>query len=307
MRVMVCVKQVIDVRTPLAVDRRRSTVTTPGIAPMISRADISAMEAGMGLKASIPEAEVIALSIGPASADAALRYCLARGTNGAWRVWDEGLKADDPYMVAEIIAQAARTASCSLILCGLVSDDLRSAIVPGVIAEKLCWPWVSRVVTLIVAQNAAAVTALQRGERGSRLEISCSLPAVIAFDPVLPMHQYVSIRRLQAAESKPIQTFSLDQLGLKIQEVMGIQPPVKVVKVRQPKPRTKRTVTASQHLSGEDMMWQMISGSSTKTEKNNLIRGNPAEVAERILEFLSEKGFVHQGHKESNKKEPGLP
>jgi len=105
-------------------------------------------------------------------------------------------------------------------------------------------------------------------------------------------------------ENKPIQIYNLNQLGLQSQEIMGSQSPVKVVKVRQPKPRTKRTVIGSQQLSGEELMWQMISGASGKKDDGNLVRGEPEKLAERILNFLTEKGIFHPSkasYRESNK------
>jgi electron transfer flavoprotein beta subunit len=301
MRIMVCVKQVIDVRAPLIVDRRTSIVTAPGTSPVINKADICAIETAMGLKGSI-RTEVLAVSIGPAFADRALRYCLARGVDIAWRIWDESIALGDPYIIAEIIAEAAKISHCSALLCGMASEDSQSAIVPALIAEKLGWPWVNRVVNIKLVENFTGVTVLQRGERGSRLEISCCLPSVLALYPALSGHQYVSARRLRAAERKPIQTYSLTQLGLQSHEVISHKSPIKVKKVRQPKPRTKRTVIASRQVSGEDLVWQMISGTSGKKENDNLARGEPIMLAERILEFLSEKGIIHRT-KEFHKRE----
>lgn len=304
MRVMVCVKQVIDVRAPLIVDRRTSAVTAPGTTPIMNRADLCALEAAMGLKEKRPSTEVTALSIGPANVDRVLRYCLARGVNDAWRIWDEGIPIDDPYRISQIISQAARISHCSLLLCGMKSEDSGSAILPALISERMGWPWVNRAVSLRLSENATGITALQRGERGGRLEISCDLPALLAFYPSLSGHQYVSSHRLRAAEKIPLQIHTLNQLGLQSQELMACPSPVKVVKVRQPKPRTKRTAIASQPLSGEELMWQMISGASGKKDDENLLRGEPEKLAERILNFLTEKGFYHPSkvsHKESNK------
>jgi len=145
--------------------------------------------------------------------------------------------------------------------------------------------------------------AAERGE-GGRLEIFCNLPTLLAFYPALSGHQYISLRRLRLAENKPIEIYNLNKLGLQPQELIDSQSPVKVVKVRQPKPRTKRTAIASQQLSGEELMWQMISGASGKKDDENLLRGEPEKLAERILNFLTEKGIYHPSkgsHKESNK------
>jgi electron transfer flavoprotein beta subunit len=304
MRIMVCVKQVIDVRTPLTVDRRTSAVFAPGTIPIINRADLCALEAAMGLKESTPSAEVIALSIGPANVDKVLRYCLARGVNDAWRIWEEGIPISDPYAIGELISQTVRISNCSLLLCGMVSEDSCSAIVPILVAQKMSWPWVNRVVSIQLLEDATGITVLQRGEKGGRLEIFCNLPTLLAFYPALSGHQYISSRRLRWAENKPIEIYDLNKLGLQSQELIDSQSPVKAVKVRQPKPRTKRTAIASQQLSGEELMWQMISGTSGRKDDDNLVRGEPEKLAERILNFLTEKGIFHStkaSHKESNK------
>jgi electron transfer flavoprotein beta subunit len=304
MRIVLCVKQIIDVRAPLIVEKRTFAVTVPGTLPIINRSDLCALEAVMGLKEKIPSAKVTALSIGPPNVDKVLQYCLARGVNEAWRIWDEGIPIGDPYVVSQIISQVARISQCSLLLCGMMSEDSCSAIVPALVAEKLSWPWVNRVVRIQLLEDAAGITVLQRGERGGRLEIFCNLPTLLAFYPALSGHQYISLRRLRLAEKKRIEIYNLNKLGLQPQELMESQFPVKVVKVRQPKPRTKRTAMASLQLSGEELMWQMISGASGKKDDENLLRGDPEKLAERILSFLTEKGIFHpskESHKESDK------
>ena len=306
MRIIVCVKQVHDVRTPLAVDRRTNTVTSPGAIPIMNRADLCALEAAMSLKGRTPSAEVVALSIGPADVDKVLRYCLARGVNHAWRVWDEGIPIVDSYVVSELICRIAQRSQCSLLLCGMVSEDSCSAIIPALVAEKMGWPWVNGVVSIQGLEDAEGVTVLQRGEKGGRLEINCNLPALLAFYPALSGHQYISSRRLRLAKNKPIEFYNLNRLGLQPQELRDRQSPIKVVKVRQPKPRTKRTAIASQQLSGEELMWQMISGTSGKKDDDNLVRGEPEKLAEHILNFLTEKGIFHPSkatHKEANRRD----
>jgi electron transfer flavoprotein beta subunit len=301
---MLCVKQVVDVRTPLIVDRRTSAVTAPGTIPILNRSDLCALEVAMGLKGRTPPVKVTALSIGPANVDKVLQYCIARGVDDAWRVWDEGIPVGDPYIVSQIISQAAQLSQCSLLLCGMMSKDSGSAIVPALVAKKLNWPWVNRVISMKLPENIMGITALQRGEKANRREIFCNLPAVMAFYPTLSAHQYISLRRLRSAGNRAIQTYNLKQLGLQSQELNGSQSPVKVVKVRQPKPRTKRSAIASQELSGEELMWQMISGPSSRKDDDNLVRGEPDKLAERILLFLTEKGIFHSTkgpQKESNK------
>ena len=51
-------------------------------------------------------------------------------------------------------------------------------------------------------------------------------------------------------------------------------------------------------------MWQMMaSGGSSKKGDDNLVRGEPEKLAERILSFLTEKGLFHPSktsHQESH-------
>ena len=55
---------------------------------------------------------------------------------------------------------------CSLVLCGMMSDDSRSAVVPVLAAERLNWPLVSRV---LMKADQKSVTVRREGRAGSRL------------------------------------------------------------------------------------------------------------------------------------------
>ncbi len=304
MRLMVCLKEVLDVRAPLTLDRRRSTVTTPGMPAVVSRADIAALEGAMGIKEIFPETEILALTIGPEAAEKALRYSVARGADRAWRIWEEGLDPGNPRRVAGIIAAAAHRFAPSVVFCGVMSEDTGQAAVPALAAESLGWTWVSRAVQVELRDNIDYVKVLQRGERGNRLVINCPIPALVAVDPGIALHQYVSVRRLMNAEKKSVQIFTPAELGFPAQEGGPGPSPVKVVRMRPPKPRTKRTAAPAQQISGEEMMWQMISGPSAKTDAEKLVQGPPEELAERILQFLSENISLETAPKGSSAEAP---
>lgn len=281
MRVITCVKEKTNFPLP------ENAATDSLNIPAIGRADLSALEAALTIKSNVPKVEVIALNVGSSSGESALRYCLARGADAAWR-----LEVDNPsnssHLTAAAIAQAVTMSGSSLVLCGALSNDWQSGIVPARLATSLNLPWISRVVTIEVIEENKSVVVMQKGERGARFEVKSNLPAVLSFDPGIQLYQYVSIRRLHEAENVPIQVFNIEELGLDSQNAKEF---FSKIKIRLPKPRTKRSTMEISQSSGEDMMWQMISG-STKQAEDNLVRGDAHTLAQRIADLLKEKGVL---------------
>ena len=253
--------------------------------------DIYALEGAMDCKRRNGNIEVIALTFGPGGFDELLRYSLARGVDHAVRIWQEGIAPDDPFTIGKILAQFARRSDVSLVFCGMMSEDSCSAMMPAIIAAELSWPWANRVIRGGTMDKDREIRVVQKAERGGRLEASLGIPSVLAFCPNLDGFRYVSLHRRLRKQDSPLQLYRPEDLGMVGHDANGSEAPIKIKRIRQPKPRTKRTAIASQALSGEDLMWAMISGTKKKQD-DNLIRGAPSELADSILNLLMEKGML---------------
>ncbi len=283
-------KQVVDGKGPPALSQVPGGGPPPDASLTVNICDLYALEAAMAFKEKRADAEITALTIGPEDSDQVVRYALARGADHATRIWHEEISVDDPFTVGMIIAIFARLSGCSLLFCGMMSEDSCSAIVPALVAERLGWNWVNRVIGIEPAKNGSGLRVLQKGERGARLEISCGLPAVLACCPRMQGFNYVSLHRRLLVQQRPVRLHSREDLGFEAPD--AVDPPMKILRTRSPKPRTKRTAIASKALTGEDLMWAMISGKGGKKQEDQLIRGDPDELAGKILDFLLEKGML---------------
>ena len=290
MHIIVCMKQTREGEGPPAFPRRKG-LEMPSESPSINLCDIYALEAAVTLKEKGLGVQITALTVGPHSSDQVLRYALARGANHAARIWHESLSIDDAFAVGMILARFTGLSDASLLFCGMMSEDSCSAMVPAFTAAKLKWPWMNRVIHVDGVESNSSIRAVQKGEKGDRLGVLCNLPAVLAFCPCVEGFQYVSVHRQLRTTNRPIQIGELDQLELEPTELAQISP-ITIVGTRYPKPRTKRTAIASQGLSGEDLMWSMISGSGGQKQDDNLVRGDPKKLADSILDYLLEEGLL---------------
>lgn len=294
MRIMVCIKNILDVRLPVQVNRKGDTVALKNCDPVyiINPPDMSALEAAMSGKDSGNGSELIAVMVGGSGTGEALRYCLARGADKAWRIWEDGLDGGDPYLVSLILSRAAGKYSPDLIICGISSEDSNNGLLPAMLAERLKWPWINQVTDFKITDEGTSIKALKRAEKGSRIEVKCRTPAVLSIDRNSFPQQYVSANRLRSARHELITGFSPEDLSITGDEIDQSRRPVKVIRTRFPKPRIKRTAIPVQEVPGEELLWKMISGSNSKKEDKLLVRGSPSEQAVKIINFLMEKNML---------------
>lgn len=288
MKIIVCMKEVSEGRGP-QVSRRITAEANQRSSSTVNVYDLYALEAAMALRRKNSGVEVAALTVGPEHSDRVLRYALARGVNHAFRISSEGIAVDDPFSVGTAIARFARFFGGALICCGMMSEDSCWGIVPALVAEKLGWPWVNRVIEMAPAKDGASLRVMRKEEQGAILEVECGSPAVLACCPRMEGFDYVSAHRRARMEERPICLYSLEDLGEAVSEADA---PIRILRTRNPKPRTKRTAIASKALSGEELMLAMISGTGGKKRDDQIIRGNPGELAGKILDFLLGKGIL---------------
>ncbi|WP_170302058.1 electron transfer flavoprotein subunit beta/FixA family protein [Desulfosarcina widdelii] len=258
--------------------------------PCVSLYDLYALEEALDLREKQPGIEITALTIGPEDCDQVVRYAMARGADHAVRIWHDSINPDDPFAIGMIVALFARFLGCSLIFCGIMSEDLRSAIMPSFAAERLGWNWLNMVIDIEPAENGSGVRVIQKREKGKRVETFCGFPAVLACCHKSDGFDYVSLHRRLRMQNKPVRLYGIDDLEMETLDLTD--PPMKILKSRNPKPRTKRTPIALEALSGEDLMWGMITGSGGTKDDDQISRGSPNELAGKILDLLIEEGAV---------------
>ncbi|MCS7172338.1 MAG: electron transfer flavoprotein subunit beta/FixA family protein [Armatimonadetes bacterium] len=150
MRVVVCVKQVLDPELPaeeFTVDPVAKRPAVENARLVMSTFDEIALEAALQLREAIGEASVVALSLGGRSADDVLRKALAMGAQEALRIDASALEEPDGVQTASALAAAIRGPlwPVDVVICGRQAADTDAGQVGPILAEMLGFPLVTNV------------------------------------------------------------------------------------------------------------------------------------------------------------------
>ncbi len=219
MRVIVPIKQILD-PTGFVVNRRRERIFINREEYIINPCDKNALEEALRLKDE-RGAEVIAISLGEARADDALREALAMGADSAILLSDEILAQADISAAAKALAAAIeRIGDYDLILVGQESADTGAGQMGPRLAEALGLAQICEVRQFSVADGKVRA---KRPWRGSYIEVEAPLPAVLTIAPDVNKPRYPhGARILNAYREWEVTTWGVADLGLTEEELAPI-------------------------------------------------------------------------------------
>lgn len=236
MKILVCVKRVADPdnANKVKITDDGDAVTSEGLEWKVNPFDEYAVEAALRLNenGATKEAlgETIVVSVGPGDVAQQIRYCLAMGANRGVLV-----EADDDELDATIVASALakvyEAEEPDLVLLGKQVVDGDSNQVPQMLAQMLELPQATFAATIEAPADGGEVRVEREVDGGIAVE-KVTLPAVVSVDlrivapegvknNVTPDDKkyeegprYASLRGIMQAKRKPIDTKSLDDLGV---------------------------------------------------------------------------------------------
>ncbi len=168
MKILVCVKQVLDPRG-MTVNRKAEKVFVNREEYMLDPASKAALEVAAALKSN--GAEVTAISVGTDRVDAALREAMARGADRAILIQSDSV---DGFVVANLIAAAIeKIGDVELVLVGDRSLDTGAGELAARLAEALDRPQVLGAAKIELNGALRAVV-----QNGGLVEVEAPLPAV---------------------------------------------------------------------------------------------------------------------------------
>jgi electron transfer flavoprotein beta subunit len=210
-KIVVCVKHVPDASgergfaSDLTLDRE-------AVDGLLSELDEYAVEQALRVaEAADGDVEVVALTIGPDDAAAAIKRTLQMGATSGIHVVDDALHGTDALGTSAVLAAAVTKAGADLVVCGMSSTDGAMGVVPAMLAERLGWPGATYAGHLEVAGGHATI---MREDDRARLAVEVDLPAVVSVTDQSGEARYPSMKGILAAKKKPVVEWELDDLGL---------------------------------------------------------------------------------------------
>jgi electron transfer flavoprotein beta subunit len=208
-KIVVCVKHIPDPNLPGEMDDK--TLKRAGVQGVLDPGDEYGVEEALQFKEA-HEGDVTLVSMGPEAAMEAIRRGLSMGADKGVLVTDDVLAGADALVTARVLAEAIRKqGEFDLIIAGVESTDGYTGTMPATIAEFLGIPQVTFAKKAEVADN---VLKVDRQTQTGYHVVESSLPALLTVTAGANEPRYASFKGIMAAKKKPVEQWSLSDLGL---------------------------------------------------------------------------------------------
>ncbi len=202
MKILVYVRQVPDAEATIAIVNR--TVSLDGAKLVLDPMDEYGLEEALRFRDAGAPAEIIAVAVGPARNEEALRSALAMGADRAIHV--EGEAALDPIALSAVVAELARKEQAMLIFCGGRQADWDSDALGAAVAERLGWPQLTWTNHLKFADEQ--LIGRHDVDDGNE-SFTVALPAVVTTQQGLNEPRYVTLPNIMKAKKKELRKEAL--------------------------------------------------------------------------------------------------
>jgi electron transfer flavoprotein beta subunit len=265
MKIVVCVKQVPEI-TDVTINPETGTLVREGVASILNPFCEYAMEAALDLKQHRPDAELVAISMGPPQARAALMRCLEMGADRATLLSDAKFAGSDTWITALTLAEAIRETEgdFDLIIAGKQAIDGDTAQVGPELAEILGLPGIMYAVGIELTQGTKRARVTREVEKGYEI-VEMRLPGLVSISKGPMIRRVSSFQDILDARKKDIRLVNASNLSMD-PDKLGLQgSPTQVMEIFPPRVKKK----------GE-----LLDGS------------NPEAATEKLIAFLKERKFV---------------
>jgi electron transfer flavoprotein beta subunit len=216
MKILVCLKQIIDPEVP-ARDFRVDPVKKQaerGSANLVTNIFCeNALETALQFRDRAAGSKITVLSYGPATAEESLRKALAMKADAGVLVVNDGNPTPDPLTVARVLAAAARKlGGFDLIMLGREAGDWGAGQTGGLVAEELGLPCISFADTVEAAGKKLRVR--RQTDWGFEV-LEAELPLVLTVTnqehnvPRIP-----KVRDVMMSYRQPLTKWTVDDLGI---------------------------------------------------------------------------------------------
>ena len=261
MNIAVCVKEVPSATSQRRLDPETKRLDRSGDSEP-NPFDVHALEEAIQIRERGADVgEIVAVCMGPESAQRVLTKALALGADRAVLVTDEALAGSDIAGTAYVLAAAVGKQDADLVLLGQQAADADCYVMAAAVADHLRRLLVTQVAELRL--DGGTVRAKRQAEHGYDL-IEAPLPAVVSVSDAINTPRLPSIKAIMGAKRKPLETVSAADLGLDAARVGG---------------------------DGARSVVRAVSPPPPKAEGLK-IEDSGGDSAEKVVAFLSEKGLI---------------
>lgn len=210
MKIAVLIKQVPDTEEDrhLAANGAVDRAASDRVADEITE---RALEVALKKKDADKNVEIVAVTMGPATATEALRKALSLGADSAVHIQDDELVGADALTTARALSGALKDGAFDVIIAGNESTDGRGGVVPAMVAEFLGLAFLGPLNA--VDFNDEKVTGERQNAEGTQT-ISAALPAVLAITESTGEARFPKFKGIMTAKRKPIAVHTAVALGL---------------------------------------------------------------------------------------------
>jgi electron transfer flavoprotein beta subunit len=231
LKIAVLVKEVPDAAVQKRLDPATKRLDRSG-EKNLNPFDTHALEAAVQLKeGGAPVDEIVAITMGPDSADKILQKAVSQGATRSIQLTDDALAGSDVNATGYALAKVLETENPDLVLLGQQSDDGENYTIGAVIADHMKVPALTQVVDLKL--EGTTLTLKRQAEYGYDT-VQVDLPAVLSVGDALNEPRYPSLKDIMGAKKKPLDKKTAADVGIDAgqvgesgskTEVLAINPP----------------------------------------------------------------------------------
>jgi electron transfer flavoprotein beta subunit len=240
LKICVLVKEVPDAAVEKRMDPSTGRLDRSG-EKNLNPFDTHAIEAAMQIKegGSVQVDEIVAVTMGPDSAQRALHKAVSLGADRSVHLTDDALAGSDVCASGYALGQALKKESPDLVLLGQQSDDGECYTMGAVVADHLQMPSLTQVIKIDTVEGK--LTCERQAEYGYDT-VEVELPAVISVGDAINEPRYPSLKAIMGAKKKQLDKLSAADAGIEADRIGENGSRTKVVGLNPPPPKEKGTI-----------------------------------------------------------------
>ncbi len=217
MKICCLVKEVPDAAVQKRLDPATKRLDRSG-EKTLNQFDTHGIEAAMQIRegGAVPVEEIVAVTMGPDTAQRALHKAVALGADRSVHLTDDSLAGSDVCATGYALAKVLESESPDLVLLGQQSDDGECYTIGAVVADHLKMPSLTQVIEMDVAGEK--LTCKRQAEYGYDT-VEVQVPAVISVGDAINEPRYPSLKAIMGAKKKPLETKGAGDVGIESDKV----------------------------------------------------------------------------------------